>query len=363
MATLANQISIDMITDLLFGLGAAQDTLAEKAALDELDAQLGNNVVSAVQESTQVLYSAATSDLDRHRFCAPDLRFTAIPPTLPEGDAFTYTVSLNSAPSVVAVIAITSDNPDATVSPASLTFTSNDWYIPKTVAVRVVEDADGIDESVSLRHVVAGYGGGMIQNLRFEVTDHVRNRVPERINTIPDQSLMVGDSSTPIDLSIYFHDPDGNPLTYTVVSSSPNVATTQRVGSQLTIWTLNAGNTTVTVTGTDPGGLSATQAFDVTVTAAEPPPARPMPQGLSVGDSIIVQNTGIIGLNIRSEARVKVTRIPITEEGKPTMGQQELSEMDLGKMPRDARGGKWNGMLPIKWCGEVRLPRITAAGV
>ena len=131
------------------------------------------------------------------------------------------------------------------------------------------------------------------------------NRAPVAVDTLPDQTLTNGDSSAPLDLSTYFRYPDGDPLTYTVVSSDPNVATTQRVGSQLTIWTLNVGNTTVTVRATDANGLFTTQTFTVTVTANEIPTERPTPPGLSNGDAIIVQNTGNDGLNIRSAPQVR----------------------------------------------------------
>ena len=268
VATLANRISVDIITEFLFTLSDAQSAIAEKDALDELDARIPGDINTRLHANINGIYDSAISDLNQHGFCAPDLRFTAVPPTVPEGDTLTYTVALNSAPGFLAIISISSDNPDVTVSPTSLTFTSSNWYIPKRVGVDVSEDADSIDESVSLRHIVAGYGGGMVREFQFDITDQVSNRAPEAIRTIPDQTLTVGDSSAPLDLPTHFHDPDADLLTYTVVSSNPNVATTQRVGSQLTIWTLNVGNTTVTVRATDPDGLFITQTFSVTVDPA-----------------------------------------------------------------------------------------------
>ena len=305
VATLANRISVDIITEFLFTLSDAQSAMAEKDALDELDARIPGDINTRLHANINGIYDSATSDLNQNGFCAPDLRFAAVPLTVPEGDTLTYTVALNSAPGFLAIISISSDNPDVTVSPTSLTFTASNWYIPKRVGVDVSEDADSIDESVSLRHIVAGYGGGMVREFQFDITDQVSNRAPEAIRTIPDQTLTVGDSSAPLDLPTYFHDPDDDLLTYTVVSSDPNVATAQRVGSQLTIWTLNVGNTTVTVRATDPDGLFITQTFSVIVTANETPTERPTAQGLSNGDAIIVQNTGSDGLDIRSAPQVR----------------------------------------------------------
>ena len=268
VATLANRISVDIITEFLFTLSDAQSAIAEKDALDELDAQIPGDINTRLHANINGIYDSATSDLTQHGFCAPDVRFTAIPPTVPEGDTLTYTVALNSAPAFVAIISITSNNPDVTVSPTSLTFTPSNWYIPKRVVVDVSADADSIDESGSLRHVIVGYGGGMVREFQFDITDQVSNRAPRPTNTIPDQSLTVGDPSEPLALPTYFNDPDNDTLTYTIVSSDPNVAIVQRAGAQFTVWTLNVGNTTVTVRATDPDGLFATQTFNVTVAPA-----------------------------------------------------------------------------------------------
>ena len=169
VATLANRISVDIITEFLFTLSDAQSAIGEKDALDELDARIPGDINTRLHANINGIYDSAASDLNQHGFCAPD---------------------------------------------------------------------------------------------------QVSNRAPEAIRTIPDQTLTVGDSSAPLDLPTHFHDPDADLLTYTVVSSNPNVATTQRVGSQLTIWTLNVGNTTVTVRATDPDGLFITQTFSVTVDPA-----------------------------------------------------------------------------------------------
>ena len=52
----------------------------------------------------------------------------------------------------------------------------------------------------------------------------VPNQPPEPAGTIPDQTANVGETVT-VDLSTYFEDPDGDPLTYTAASSNSGVAT------------------------------------------------------------------------------------------------------------------------------------------
>ena len=107
------------------------------------------------------------------------------------------------------------------------------------------------------------------QTFRVTVTDPpLQNTAPETVSTIPKQSLTDGDSPAPLDISTYFRDPDGDTLTYTAWTDTPRVIKLQRVGSRLTLTSKIAGTATVFVRGTDPGGLSATQRFTVTVTAA-----------------------------------------------------------------------------------------------
>ena len=100
-----------------------------------------------------------------------------------------------------------------------------------------------------------------------------RNQAPQAVGYIDVGTLYVGGSPATVNASSYFLDPDKDRLTYSVNSPSPRIATVSIVGSTVTIRPVAAGNTSkIIVTATDPGGLTATQDFNVTVQAAPPPP-------------------------------------------------------------------------------------------
>ena len=99
------------------------------------------------------------------------------------------------------------------------------------------------------------------------------NQPPAAVGTLPDRSLMRHDRLD-VDLSAAFVDPDGDALRYAVSSSSPEVVTVLASGARLTLAAVGTGAATIRVTAADPGGLSATRSFAVTVTlGANLPPA------------------------------------------------------------------------------------------
>ena len=90
------------------------------------------------------------------------------------------------------------------------------------------------------------------------------NRPPAAVGEIPPESVRSGDRRR-VNVAPYFHDPDGDRLTYAASSSDLGVVQVLMTGAVLEITAAMAGNATVAVTATDPEGLSATQAFTVTV--------------------------------------------------------------------------------------------------
>ena len=85
------------------------------------------------------------------------------------------TVQLATQPSRTVTMALTSDDTEiATVSPASLTFTTGDWNSPRSVRVRGVADADALDERAIVSLAVTGSGDDY-SGLNAEVAVNVRD--------------------------------------------------------------------------------------------------------------------------------------------------------------------------------------------
>ena len=114
--------------------------------------------------------------------------------------------------------------------------------------------------------VTATDPGGLSATGTFEVTVISANRAPAVSAAIPDQSVVEG-TEVAVDVSGAFSDPDGDALSYEADSDALDVATVSVSGSDVTVTGAAPGSATVRVTATDPGGLSATQTFEVTVEA------------------------------------------------------------------------------------------------
>jgi len=108
--------------------------------------------------------------------------------------------------------------------------------------------------------------GGLTADQRFRVT--VENRPPAAHGAIPAPPPLDGGASAyEVDVAPYFADPDGDALTYAAESSDGTVATASTVGSTVSVTPIAKGTATITVTATDPGGLTAAKQFQVTVTS------------------------------------------------------------------------------------------------
>ena len=108
------------------------------------------------------------------------------------------------------------------------------------------------------------------------LTVSVINRAPAPAGEIPALEVFVGESVT-VDVSSYFTEPDGDPLSYAAATSNANMATVAATGAVLTIEGVGQGTATITVTASDPHGLAALQTFAVTVPNRAPIATQPIP--------------------------------------------------------------------------------------
>ena len=98
------------------------------------------------------------------------------------------------------------------------------------------------------------------------------NRPPEAVGMVPAQALTESGPAVGVSMESYFHDPDGDRLTHAAASSHEGAVTAFASGH--TVWLVPgaaARAATVTVTASDPDGLTATQAMEVTTAASAGP--------------------------------------------------------------------------------------------
>ena len=173
----------------------------------------------------------------------------------PDGDTLTYDA--------------TSDDPAvATVSVANdvLTITA---VAAGTATITVTVD-DGTNSPVARE---------------FNVTvnpDTPENEQPEQ-ELIDDIDDMRRAGTRELDLSDYYDDPDGDPLTYEATSSNEDAVTVSVSGSMLTITGVGVGTARIMVTATDNITEARRQTFSVTVGSQPPMATTTLPTNIPLG--------------------------------------------------------------------------------
>ena len=180
--------------------------------------------------------------------------------TDPDGDALTYAAE-------------TSDAAVASVSVSG-------------AAVSVTAIAQG----TATITVTASDPEGLSARQGFAAT--VPNRAPEAVSTIPDFELAVGETAT-VDLSGHFADPDGDALTHAAETSDAAVASVSVSGTAVSVTAIAKGTATITVTASDPDGLSARQDFAATVPNRAPETVSTIPGfEVAAGETTTVDLSG-----------------------------------------------------------------------
>ena len=128
----------------------------------------------------------------------------------------------------------------------------------------------------------------------FTVTVLPPNDAPVAVGEIPAQTLRVGEPALALNLAPYFTDADGDPLTFKAVTADGSILTVDIAGSVVTMTAVAAGETTMTVTATDPRGESAMQKVAVTALPANRPPEAVG----SIGRQVLVEGGNPLNIDV-----------------------------------------------------------------
>ena len=259
----------------------------------------------------------------------PGITFTPAARTIREGATGTYDVKLNAAPSpdtAEVTVAISSDNPDVTVMPNSLTFTAANYASNQRVTVTIAQDADAADDTANLAHRPSGGGYSNNESKDFVVT--VTDDDTAGLTVTPN-SLTIGEGSTGTYTVKLATQPT---TTVTVAVSSDDTGAATVSGSTLTFTTSNwdtaqtvtvrgvddsdSTDETVTITNTASGGEYAGVTASVTVTVYDDDKPGICGRTQVVQDAILAALTGsptceaVTDTQLASVTYLEISRYP-----------------------------------------------------
>ncbi len=205
----------------------------------------------------------------------------AVPNRAPEVVGSTPAVTVAVGETVVVDAAAYFSDPDS--DGLSYAAVSSDPALATVAVAGSTVTVTGVAKGAATVTVTASDGGGGAAQQAFEVT--IPNRAPVAVGSLPAVTVALGETAV-VDAAAYFSDPDGDGLSYAVVSSDRSRVTVAPVaGSTVTVAGVGQGTATVTVTASDGDGGAAHQAFAVTV------PNRP-PEVTAEGGDVVLEVGG-----------------------------------------------------------------------
>ena len=196
-----------------------------------------------------------------------------------EGQDVQFTLTASSAPATALTV-----NVSVTETGSFLTTGATSTQVSfagrnTTTQLQLQTTDDAVDEANGTTTVAVlsgtGYSVGSPSSASVVVQDNdLANQSPMVASRIADMTMTAGTSTT-IDLSNAFSDPDGDTLNYTANSSNTTAATVSVSGATVTLTASSAGTSTIAVTAADRSSghadrLTVTDDFSVTVTQPLP---------------------------------------------------------------------------------------------
>ena len=213
--------------------------------------------------------------------------------------------------------------------PLTFTATSGDTRVVTTAVAGSILIINAVGPGTADVTVTATDPAGLAAAQSFAATvEPPPNRAPLVSAPILGRTLKLNESEkATVDLSPHFTDPDGDPLSFEASSSDAGVATADVSNGTLTLVARALGTASITVAASDPGGLSATQAFAVTVEQGR------LSAELEVtkcqADGIGVSNVAVAG-TVRAVAPLSSARVTAYMDTQ-RLGEQALGDMAAGE--------------------------------
>ncbi len=179
----------------------------------------------------------------------------------------TYTVVLNTRPTGTVTVTPTSSNSGvATVSPASLTFTSANWNTAQPVTVTGVDDSTDGDRSTTITHTASGgdYGSVSVPDVSVTLTDDDTVGVTVTQTAGSTATTEAGGTDT---INVVLDTQPTSNVTIAVSSSDTSEGTVAPVSLIFTSSNWSTAQT-VTVTGVDDNLADGDKSYNIVLAAA-----------------------------------------------------------------------------------------------
>ena len=229
----------------------------------------------------------------------------------------TYTVKLQTEPTVTVTVTVSSDDPGAaTVIFYPLRFTASNWETEQTVTVEGVDDGDSANETVTVTNTASGGEyAGVTASVTVTVDDDDTRGITftpaartiregatgtydVKLNTAPTADVTVAISSDNTDVTV-----NKSSLTFTTVNYATNQRVTVTAGQDA-----DAADGTANLTHRPSGGdYSAGEAKDFMVTVTDDDTAGLVLSATTLGVDEAGQNTYTVKLQTQPTTTVTVT--------------------------------------------------------
>ena len=234
----------------------------------------------------------------------PGLTVTPTTLTVDEGGGGTYTVVLDTQPSATVTVTIGgTTGTDVSVGDATLEFTTGDWATAQTVTVSAAEDADAVNDTVTLTHTPTGggYDGVAVDSVEVTVLDD-------------DAVVTIAADSTS---AIYAEDSADFTLTRTGAIADPLAVTVNLTQSQDYLTAANRSRTVVFAAGSTTAALRIPASQFRQLASGTVPEKGTLTATVAAGTGYDVgtTNAAAVDILIAATIRIEESSYTVSEEG------------------------------------------------